>query len=277
MSIDKLAYEGLTNAHSRRSFLKKMGVMGGGLMAMSVMNEGLMLGIAAAQTADGDVQTLQFAYTLELIAVDAYTVAAGSGLLSADVVAVGKKFAGQHQEHANALKAAIEGSKGTVPTKPAKINYPAFKTQEDILNFALALESAAVGAYYGASAGFTNRDLASAAASIVGVEATHVAILSSALKKDPIPSAFEIGTPFADVQKTAAALLGAPGGQGGAAPAPAAAPPKAPASGVGGSTKSGDDFTGLGLGTMGVLAAAAAAGVALSRKGKSAESTKDEQ
>ena len=50
------------------------------------------------------------------------------------------------------------------------------------MNFALALESAAVGAYYTAGGGFENRALAQAAASIVGVEATHVAILNSALK-----------------------------------------------------------------------------------------------
>lgn len=273
MAIDRLAYEGLTNPHSRRKFLKKMGVVGGGLMAMGVVGEGLMLGVAAAQTANSDLATVQFAYTLELVAVDAYQTAAKSGLLSSDVVAVGTKFAGQHNDHANALKAAITSLKGDVPAKPAKINYPAFKTQDDILNFALALESAAVGAYYTASGGFSNRDLATAAASIVGVEATHVAILSSALKKDPIPTAFVSGTPFDQVQKTAASLIGAPGGQGGGTTVPAAAP----STGIGGGSSKGDDFTGVGIGTLGVLAAAAAAGLALNRKRKATqEGTQDE-
>lgn len=256
MAIDKLAYEGLTNAHSRRSFLKKVGVVSGGLMAMGVVGEGMMLGIAAAQTAASDLQTLQFAYTLELVAVDAYKTAAGSGLLSPDLVAVGTKFANQHQDHANALKAAIEGSKGAVPAKPTKINYPAFKTQDDILNFALALESAAVGAYYASTAGFSNPDLAAAAASISGVEATHVALLSAALKKDPFPTAFTTGTPFAEVQKTASALLGAPaaGGQGGGSGS--GMPGSAPSAGFGGAGKD-DSMTGAGLTMLGVMGAAA--------------------
>ncbi len=274
MAIDRLAYEGLTNAHSRRKFLKKVGMTGGGLMAMGIVGEGLSLGVAAAQTANSDLDTVTFAYTLELVAVDAYTTAAKSGLLSPGVVAVGTKFAGQHQEHANALKAALEGAKAPVPAKPAKINYPAFKDEKGILEFALTLESAAVGAYYGAAGGFTNRDLASAAASIVGVEATHVALLSAALGKDPFPNAFEIGTPFAMVQKIAGDLLAVPAGQGGAATTPA----KAPASGLGGS-KSGDDLTGLGIGvgSAGVMAAAAAALVIFNKRNKTAEATQTDR
>ncbi|HEX2914407.1 MAG TPA: ferritin-like domain-containing protein [Chloroflexia bacterium] len=263
MAIDKLAYQGLTNVHSRRSFLKKMGVIGGGVMALSVMGEGMMLGVAAVHAADNDLQTVQFAYTLELVAVDAYQTAAKSGLLSPDVVAVGTKFAGQHQQHANALKAAITSMNGAVPEKPAKINYPAFKTQEDILNFALTLESAAVGAYYTATGGFANRDLANAAASIVGVEATHVAVLSSALNKDPIPTAFTTGLPFDQVQSAANSLLST-GGQGGGT-ATAAAPSAMPSTGMGGARQE-DNLTGTGLGIFGVLAAAGAAALALKHK-----------
>lgn len=271
MALDELAYRGLTDVHSRRKFLKKVGVVGGGLMAMGIVGEGLMFGVAAAQTADGDLQTLQFAYTLENVAVNAYKTAAGSGLLTPDVVAVGTKFAGQHQEHANAIKGAIESLKGQVPAIPTKINYPAFKNQTDILMFALALESAAVGAYYTASGGFANRDLASAAASIVGVEATHVALLSSVLKMDPLPNAFVTGTPFDQVQKTANSLLAAaPAGQGGAAPA------SAPATGVGGSANGGNDFTAPAVGAFGILAAAAGAALAFSRRKSATEAVSSE-
>ncbi len=271
MALDDLAYRGLTDVHSRRKFLKKVGIVGGGLMAMGVIGEGLSFGIAAVQAADGDVQTVQFAYTLENVAVAAYKAGAGSGLLSPEVVAVGTKFAGQHQDHANALKAALESLKQTVPAVPTKINFPAFKTQEDILNFALALESAAVGAYYTASGAFENRDLATAAASIVGVEATHIAVLNSALKKDPLPTAFVVGTPFDQVQATANSLLGAAPAaapaapaQGGTAPAPVAAP----ATGVGGGSKGNVDLTGPGLGVVGVLAAAAGATAIINRRRK---------
>ena len=43
MALDKLAYEGLTNAHSRRAFLKKVGLVSGGLMAAGVVGEGLIV------------------------------------------------------------------------------------------------------------------------------------------------------------------------------------------------------------------------------------------
>ena len=33
MSFEELAYKGLTSAHSRRRFLKKVGMIGGGVMA----------------------------------------------------------------------------------------------------------------------------------------------------------------------------------------------------------------------------------------------------
>src|ERR1700710_2374785 len=114
MSFEELAIKGITSAHSRRRFLKKVGMIGGGVMAMGIIGEGLTFGAAAAQTAGDDLKTLQFAYTLENVAVAAYKAAAGSGLLTADVMAVGVKLAGQHQDHANALKAAIESVKGEV-------------------------------------------------------------------------------------------------------------------------------------------------------------------
>lgn len=271
MSLDQLAYKGLTSAHSRRKFLKKVGMVGGGIAALSIVGEGLSFGVAAAQTASSDLQTLQFAFVLENVAVAAYKLGAGSGLLTPDVVSVGTKFAGQHQDHANALKAAIESVKGEVPAIPTKINWPSFKTQEDVLKFALALESAAVGAYYTSSGKFSNRDLASAAASIVGVEATHVAILSSALKMDPIPNAFVVGTPFDQVQATANSLLGAPsGGQGGGT---TNMPTGAPATGTGGAVSQGPDLTGAGI--LGLAAAVAGTAYAFTRRRQPAQSTQD--
>ena len=48
MSLEELAYKGITSAHSRRRFLKKVGMIGGGVMAMGVIGEGLTFGVAAA-------------------------------------------------------------------------------------------------------------------------------------------------------------------------------------------------------------------------------------
>ena len=59
-----------------------------------------------------------------------------------------------------------------------------------MLGFAAKLEQGAVSAYLGAVPLFGNRDLAKAAASILGDEAMHWAILRQALGQAPVPSAF---------------------------------------------------------------------------------------
>jgi hypothetical protein len=64
------------------------------------------------------------------------------------------------------------------------------KTQVDVLRFAAGLEQGAVSAYLGAVPLFGDRDLAKAAASILGDEAMHWAILRQALGENPVPEAF---------------------------------------------------------------------------------------
>ena len=59
-----------------------------------------------------------------------------------------------------------------------------------MLRFAASLEKGAVSAYLGAVPIFNNRDLAKAAASILGDEAMHWAILRNAVGDVPVPSAF---------------------------------------------------------------------------------------
>ena len=74
----------------------------------------------------------------------------------------------------------------------AKYNFPTekLKTQTDVLQFAASLEKGAVSAYLNAVPLFGNADLAKAAASILGDEAMHWAILRNALGEVPVPSAF---------------------------------------------------------------------------------------
>jgi rubrerythrin len=64
------------------------------------------------------------------------------------------------------------------------------KAQADVLRFAASLEQGAVSAYLGAVPLFANKDLAKAAASILGDEAMHWAVLRQALGEAPVPSAF---------------------------------------------------------------------------------------
>ena len=59
-----------------------------------------------------------------------------------------------------------------------------------MLRFAAGLEKGAVSAYLGAVPVFDNRDLSRAAASILGDEAMHWAVLRQAVGEAPVPSAF---------------------------------------------------------------------------------------
>ena len=59
-----------------------------------------------------------------------------------------------------------------------------------MLRFAAGLEKGAASAYLGTVPQFHNRDLAKAAASILGDETMHWAILLNALGENPVPAAF---------------------------------------------------------------------------------------
>ena len=86
----------------------------------------------------------------------------------------------------------IEKLGGKAVIARANYNFPVdqLKSQTDVLKFAAKLEQGAVSAYLGAVPLFANRDLAKAAASILGDEAMHWAILRNALGEVPVPSAF---------------------------------------------------------------------------------------
>jgi len=64
------------------------------------------------------------------------------------------------------------------------------KAEADVLRFAAGLEKAAVSAYLGAVPSFGDPELAKAAASILGDEAMHWAVLRQVLGEDPVPVAF---------------------------------------------------------------------------------------
>jgi len=131
---------------------------------------------------------------MEYQAIAAYQVGAESGLLEKPVLAVAVKFQGQHKALAAVLSSTISKLGGTpvMAKMPADYGFPAasLKSQADVLEFAAGLEKAAASAYLGAVPQFHNKDLAKAAASIMGDEAMHWAILLNALGKDPAPAAF---------------------------------------------------------------------------------------
>lgn len=261
---------------TRRDFLKKSAIFGG-ITAVVLSTPAGIFGqaavAAAAADTSGDLAILNFGYALETVAIAAYKAAAGTNLLPQPVLQVGLKFASQHADHQAALGAAIKQLSGKDPVAPAgPFNFPALKSANDILNFAKTLEETAVGAYYGAIGKFQSPALQAAAASIIGIESEHVAVLAAALQQNPIPSAFVTGRPFTEVQQTAQSLLSTSGqgGQGGAA-----MPSGAPATGFGGAaTPKQDDFSGAVIGVLGAVSVAAATALAVN-KHKHAEADKE--
>ena len=147
---------------------------------------------AGIASTEQDIRILNTAIGAELEAIAAYQVGAESGLLQAPVLALAVTFQGHHKEHADILSKTIVKLGGKPAVAKAKYNFPTekLKTQADVLQFAASLEKGAVSAYLNAVPLFGNPDLAKAAASILGDEAMHWAILRNALGEVPVPSAF---------------------------------------------------------------------------------------
>lgn len=178
---------------ARRSFL------GAGGLALSGTAVALLAGRdALAAATDGnanpanDVAILNSALAAELEAIAAYGVGAGSGLLKGPVLALATTFQGHHKQHADVLAGAVGRLGGTAAVAKSKYDFPVdtLKTQNDVLRFAAGLEKGAVSAYLGAVPLFKDRELAKAAASILGDEAMHWAVLRQALGDEPVPAAF---------------------------------------------------------------------------------------
>lgn len=177
---------------SRRSFLGKSGLLLSGVaVALLAGNEALAAKKSGASTEE-DARILNSALGAELEAIAAYQVGAESGLLQKPVLSLALTFQGHHKEHADILAKTIMKLGGKPAVAKPKYSFPVetFKTQADVLRFASTLEKGAVSAYLGAVPLFGNRDLAKAAASILGDEAMHWAVLRNALGEAPVPSAF---------------------------------------------------------------------------------------
>lgn len=147
---------------------------------------------ASAEQMASDLRILNTALGAEWEAIAAYQVGAESGLLSADVRKLALGFQSHHQEHADAIAATVRKLGGNAVSAKAVYTFPTEKlqSQTDVLQFAAGLEKGAVSAYLGAVPLFTDRALAQVAASILGDEAMHWAVLRQALGQAPVPSAF---------------------------------------------------------------------------------------
>jgi rubrerythrin len=177
----------------RRAFMGKAGALTLSATAIALLSgrEALAQGTMATKH---DIEILNTALGLEYQAIAAYQAGAESGLLSKPVLGVALKFQGDHKEHAYLLESTVKKLGGTPVTamQSADYKFPTdqLKSEKDVLKFAAGLEKGAASAYLNAVPTFANSALAKAAASILGVESMHWALLRNALGEMPDPVAF---------------------------------------------------------------------------------------
>ncbi|MGJ3648637.1 ferritin-like domain-containing protein [Sphingomonas sp. GlSt437] len=174
----------------RREFLGHAGLVTASLVAIGTAGSAVdaaVRGKAAMATAGGDIDILQTALALEHEGIAAYTIAAGSGLLTPDVIKVASVFLGHHQQHRDRLAGLIRTAGGH-PVDPKtdaeytqELNLGALKSQGDVLALATKLEQGASSAYVGQAAGLKDHQLAGLFASLAADEASHWAVLNNAI------------------------------------------------------------------------------------------------
>jgi hypothetical protein len=178
---------------ARRTFLGAGGLaLSGAAVALLAGRDALAAAADKNANPANDVAILNSALAAELEAIAAYGVGAGSGLLKGPVLALATTFQGHHKQHADVLAGAVGRLGGKAAVAKSKYDFPVdtLKTQNDVLRFAAGLEKGAVSAYLGAVPLFKDRELSKAAASILGDEAMHWAVLRQALGDEPVPAAF---------------------------------------------------------------------------------------
>ena len=175
----------------RRAFLGQSGLLLSGA-AVALLAGRDALAAKGEKSTDADVRILNAALGAELEAIAAYQVGVESGLLQKPALELAATFQGHHREHAELLSKTIAKLGGKAVSAKSRYAFPTetLKNQADVLRFAATLEKGAVSAYLGAVPIFGNRELAKAAASILGDEAMHWAILRNAVGEVPVPSAF---------------------------------------------------------------------------------------
>ncbi len=178
---------------TRREIVTFSGLTGVGALLATI---GFQIREARAQSAggvaEGDLKILNVALGLEHEAIAAYQAGAESKLLDRPILEVAVLFQSQHKAHRDALSATITRAGGTPvePKKMADYAWPRLASQTDVLTFAAKLEAGAASAYLGALRAIENKEYLTAAASIMGNETQHLALLRQVLKENPVPVAF---------------------------------------------------------------------------------------
>jgi hypothetical protein len=149
-------------------------------------------GAAAAQASDASA--LRHALGVEQLVLIAYRKVLSSGALEPAVARMAEQFLGQELEHVAILKRALAGLGASAPPAPrdlpaaqralavhhVTISLTDLRTQRDCLRLLVDVETLAEDAYFKAIGKLTDAALLRTSAEIMGCEAQHWTVLSSA-------------------------------------------------------------------------------------------------
>jgi rubrerythrin len=177
---------------SRRSFFGKTGALTLSATAVALLAGCGTMAAQSNEAGTSDIEILNGAIGAEQEAIAAYQLGVDSGLLQPAVAQLALAFQRDHSEHEKVFADTIRQLGGAPAPAQSDYNFPVadLKSQADVLAFVADLEQGVVSAYVQAVSAFQNSDLKAAAASILGAEAMHWAVLRSALGENPVPSAF---------------------------------------------------------------------------------------
>lgn len=170
-----------------------------------------------------DVQSGQTAASIENLAIAVYNTAAGLSFMKnipspagPTVTAFVMRTIADHTAHAQAFNAAVTALGGQAQTKPDPVvmnsvvtpALPGLKTPLDVVNFAATLEGVAAQTYVVQTGAVNDAKLRGAFASIMGVEAQHLAVLKAvgALLSANAPQLITIPPPGASLPAAAGSV-----------------------------------------------------------------------
>lgn len=190
-------------AQSRRGYVRGSLNRGSGLSVGGAQQ----LASAYAQTlTDNDI--LQFALTLEHLEDAMYREMLAANILTGKEMTYFQNFGAAEAAHVKALTDTLNSLSQTPNAELDDYQFPAFDSRNAILTFAKTAEDIGVGAYQGAAAAITNKDILAAAGSIVQVEARHAAIVNLLLGQTPVPAAVTSSLSVNDVLAKVNPILG---------------------------------------------------------------------
>ena len=190
-------------AMTRQSFILRGALTAGAVYGVGTV--GPFVRSAFAQQAEGDVDILNFALTLEYLEAAFYAQALKRVRgLSGDVKSLATEIRDNENEHVDALTATIEQLGGT-PVKAPGVDFGgAFKSEGSFLKLAQTFEDTGVSAYNGAAPAIQSKEVLGAAGSIVQIEARHAAAIRLLNGKQPAAGAFD---PALEMQEVLDAVM----------------------------------------------------------------------